>query len=159
MKVDTDQKQARNTQQTTNWQRENNDAGNNLAWHAASATGSRTYMGHRHTGVHTSYTEDKDDHNTIFVKQSNHNAFTPGLNTCRKSLRFPQRMAQYMAFVQEHMATMFMKFFHRQVSTTRIYRTARKVSAEKETQLQSTQLHDGPQVKTNALHSQIHKMD
>ena len=57
MDVDTDQKQARNTQQTTNWQQENNDAGNNLAWHAASATGSRTYMGHHNTGVLTSYTE------------------------------------------------------------------------------------------------------
>ena len=44
-------------QQNTNWHRENNYAGNNLAWHAASATGSRTYMGHHNTGVLTSYTE------------------------------------------------------------------------------------------------------
>ena len=45
-------------QQNTNWHRENNYAGNNLAWHAASATGSRTYMGHHQTGVLASYTED-----------------------------------------------------------------------------------------------------
>ena len=136
MKVDTDQKQARNTQQTTNWQRENNDAGNNLAWHAASATGSRTYMGHRQTGVHSSYTEEVLVSHYI-RKQSNHNVITPGLNTCRNSLHFPERMAQYMAFVHEHIDTMFMKFFHRQVSTTRIYRTSGKVSAEKKTQLQN----------------------
>ena len=29
-----------------------------------------------------------------------------------------------MTFVHEHLNTMFMKFFHRQVSTTRIYRTS-----------------------------------
>ena len=65
-------------------------------------------------------------------KQSNHSANTPGLNTCRNSLHISERMSQYMAFVSEHINTMFIMFFHRQVSTTCIYRTQGKGLCRKE---------------------------
>ena len=90
MDVDTDQKQARNTQQTTNWQRENNDAGNNLAWHAASATGSRTYMGPHQTGDPSSYIQKTFSGITPDSQIMNGNVITPGLNTCRQSLHFEE---------------------------------------------------------------------
>ena len=66
-KVDIDLKQAEKNQQESNWHRENNYAGNNLAWQAASATGSRTYMGHHHTGVHPSDTKGKECDYTTFA--------------------------------------------------------------------------------------------
>ena len=136
MKVDSDQKQARNTQETTNWQRENNDAGNNLAWHAASATGSRTYMGPHQTGDPSSYIQKTCSGITPDSQIMKGNVITPDLNTCRQSLHLLKNIIAHDILTRTYQYNV-----HRVLSqtgqTTRIYRTSGQVSAEKKTQLQN----------------------